>query len=97
MPKKRLISHKMMAVVCVTGGAISLAVTAGSWALGPEADRASVLGQIVVTAGVIAWFLGMAAGVLTVSTRYARWGALGLTLGGITAVAVLAAGLLQAT
>ncbi|MBS3957569.1 MAG: hypothetical protein KGZ40_08630 [Clostridiales bacterium] len=89
MPKKRLISSKMMAAVCVIGCGASLAASAGSWAMGGSEAATDVFGQVIATIGVLAWFVGMAAGVLTLSTRYARWGILGLSLGGLTAAAVL--------
>ena len=91
MAKKRRLSYEATAGLAIAGGAVSLAATIGVPLLPGGEGGTSALGQVFATAGVIAWFLGAAAGVLALSTPFAKRAGVGLALCGITALIVLAA------
>ncbi len=90
MAKKRRLSYEATAGLAIAGGALSLAAAIGVPLLPAGDGDTSVLGQVFATVGVIAWFLGAAAGVLALSTPFAKRAGVGLALCGITALIVLA-------
>ena len=90
MAKKRRLSYEGTAGLAIAGGALSLAAAIGVSLLPAGDGGTSVLGQVFATAGVVAWFLGAAAGVLALSTPFAKRAGVGLALCGITALIVLA-------
>ncbi len=89
MAKKRRLSYEATARLAIAGGAISLVAAIGVPLVPERADGASVLGQVLATAGVIAWFLGAAAGILALSTPFAKRAIVGLAFCGVTALIVL--------
>ncbi len=85
--KRRTISYRDTARLAVVGGTVALVTTATRLALpvlvdAPPPGADGALG----TAGLIAWFLGVAAGVLALSTPHKRTAIVGLVLCGLAAV-----------
>ena len=89
MAKKRRLSYEATAGLAIAGGAISLAAAIGVPLLPDGADASSVIGQVLATAGVVAWFFGAAAGVLALSTPFTKRAIVGLALCGVTALIVI--------
>lgn len=89
MAARKTISYQATARLAVIGGAVSLLAVFGAWAMSDAGPDASALADALAILGTIAWFLGAASGVLSLSTPHARTGAVGLALCGVSAVAVI--------
>jgi hypothetical protein len=83
MAKRRTISYRNTALLSVVSGGIALAVAiVDAVSLQNETDL-GVAGTIMGAIGILAFLLGAAAGVLSLSTEYKRVGIVGLALCGI--------------
>jgi hypothetical protein len=83
MAKKQTISYRNTSLLAVAGGGIALAVAIlDAVSLQSDTDL-GVAGTIAGAIGMIAFLLGAAAGVLSLSTDYKRIGIAGLVLCGI--------------
>jgi len=95
MAKKRRLSYEATAGLAIAGGAVALAAVIGVPLLPEGVGGSSALGQVLATLGVVAWFLGAAAGVLALSTPFAKRASVGLALCGIAAFIMIAAVMLR--
>lgn len=88
MARKRRISYLATARLAVVCGAVALLslIIGGVTGTAMPAPLATVAGIL----GVGAWFLGAAAGVLSLGTPHKRLGGVGLALCGLAAVGAIA-------
>lgn len=81
-----------MSRIAVGSGAVAVSAIIATAVL-PAAEPGaapSAIAQAIGTAGVIAWFLGAGASVLSLSTPFVRWGVAGLAMCGVSAAGLLA-------
>lgn len=89
MAKKHRLSYEATAVSSIAGGALALAVVMGVPLLPNTPEWLSILNQVLSTLGSIAWLFGTAAGLLALSTPFAKWASIGLALCGVAAALVI--------
>lgn len=83
MAKRRTISYRNTAILAVTGGIVSAAAACADLVAQAASTDLGSLNTVLGAVGIVAWFLGCAAGILTLSTEYKRAGIVALVLGGI--------------
>ncbi len=86
MAKRRTISYRDTARLAVVCGAASALAVGARLALSAAGDPLPWLDPTLGTLGIVAWFLGTAAGVLAVSTPHRRTAVVGLVLCGVALV-----------
>lgn len=89
MAKKRRLSYKATAVSSIVGGGLALAAVVSVPLLPNTPGWLSTLNQVLSTLGSIAWLFGTAAGLLALSTPFAKWASIGLALCGVAAALVI--------
>ena len=91
MAKRTTISYRNTAILSLTGGIIALTASIVEPVLGRSDYELGILGTIMATTAILAWFLGAAAGVLALSTEYKRMAVTGLVLCGLAILIFVAA------